>query len=96
MVKAKTNQKVLTKLTNYHTKAPVYVDLNEVMVIDTDYVDHYTQGSTGNTFTSSQQEATRLLFSNAQIIVAEHIQVIIALIEGRDPSPAQVMYGRKS
>lgn len=94
-MKKRPTGKVLTKLTNYHTGEPVYVDLAALVGVDTEYVDHYSAVS-NNTVQVKNGGATRLLFPNAQFIVSEHVQVIIALIEGRDPAPAQIIYGHKS
>ena len=98
----KKQRRVLTKFINVENNKPVYIDLSLVSGIEaeikyTPYVPNY--GSMSNTATIVPQEVscTRLTMDNgSQFMVMEHYLELLALVEGRSPGPAQVIYGRKT
>lgn len=85
--------KSLVKLTNAHTSGAgnnpvIYVDLESAVAV----CSGMSYDSNGN----QEQYGTVIQFGNgATITVKEHLVEVIALIEGRDPKPAKLLYGKK-
>lgn len=82
----------LTKLTDKETGKPLYIDLTGIIAVsfETPHMD-YNQSpavpdGTGTTLT---------LDSGAQFVVEEHGSEIVARMEGRDPSPSKILFGKK-
>jgi len=78
--------KKLTKFTD-STGNPIYVDLSTVQAVSFD--PHYsnTDGTTGITI---------LHTGTSSFYVKEHLQIILAKVQGLDPAPAEVMFGSKN
>lgn len=90
--------KTLTKL-HIPDGSPVWVDLSLVATIGNDYIDYidYNQVNiNANGQSIPHRELTRISFENGMtVVVTEHVSVLLALVEGRDPAPAQIMYKRR-
>lgn len=83
--------KYLTKLTEVLTNNKIYVNLSAATLIqEYQHDSHYsTNGICGPV------KGTRILVNGYDVVVSEHIAEILAHIEGRDPAPARVMFGKK-
>lgn len=102
-MRKKKQTKILTRLTSAETGKPMYIDLTEIIGVESDI---YTQiynpppPSTSNnavfiTTSDNWILATRITSKEGSTFtVREHYLEVLALVEGRDPSPAQVMYGK--
>ncbi len=83
----------LTKLTDKETGKPIYLDLTNVVAVsfETPHMDYNAspavQDGTATTLT---------ITSGAQFIVEEHGSEIVARLEGRDPSPSKILFGKKN
>lgn len=87
--------KTLTKL-HIPDGSPVWVDLALVATIGNDYVDYSQVTISANGQTMPHRELSRISFENGMtVVVTEHVSVLLALVEGRDPAPAQIMYKRR-
>lgn len=91
----KKQTRVLTKLTSAETNNPIYVDMEQVISIESNYPQYNTLHSSVSS-SASLPTATRITIGYGfQIFVKEHYLEILAMAEGRDPAPATVMYGKK-
>lgn len=102
--------KEFTRLTNSHNGQALYVDLETVRGVG-EWVDgsgdynpfanhhnhlnmHGTTTTTTTIYTTPHRST--VLYCDAQTFyVNEHISEVLALIEGRDPKPARILYGKK-
>lgn len=86
-----------------HFNAEIYVDISSVKCIRRSYKPNiqgqsFSAGSTTgtlNTYYGDDPGNTVLTIEgNMQIYVEEHISEVLAMIEGRDPRPAKVLFGK--
>lgn len=89
-------QKKLTKLT-YPNGKPIYIDLSKVDSVQELEHYHLTGMSLNSTNTVPDQYPARtVIISHGQHYhVHEHLFEVLAIIENKDPYPAQVLYGKK-
>lgn len=94
--------KTFHKFTDVYSKQMIYVDLSNIIAVREthDYAAGTPNvGSTGayiSTNPSTQVTYTTLTFSSGcQFNVCEHISEVIAVLEGRDPAPARILFEGK-
>ncbi len=82
----------LTKLTDKETSKPLYVDLQKVVGIGFEFPDM----DYNNSPATPKGTLTKLILeSGCELLVEEHGSVVLALLEGRDPSPSKILFGKK-
>jgi len=91
-------KKEFYKFTDAHSGQMIYVDLNTIIGIreTSDYNNHHNTLTSTNIHVATNQVYTTL-FSHygLQFNVSEHITEVIALLEGRDPAPARILFKGK-
>lgn len=81
----------------------LYLDLTKVVGIRPSLKtgNNMAAGSTLNTYTGvnvgydEPGNTVILIDNNCMFFIEEHISEVIALMEGRDPRPAKVLFGKK-
>lgn len=101
----------LIKLTDANTDKAVYLKIEAISSIRESFKNpsntsngNNFNGTLGNginsTFVTYNYDepgnTTILIGNNHNYFVSEHITEVIALLEGRDPRPAKVLYGSKN
>lgn len=98
----------LVKFTNAHSGKSLYVDLDAVRGVaewccndgtHNPFMNYASSNMITTTTTNVYMPPTEctILYCDAQTFyVTEHITEVLALIEGRDPKPARILYGQKN
>lgn len=101
--------RTLTKFTSAETNTHVWLDLSEVIGVEADVPvpDYMGPVSSQGNFNPSGQmvsttvhynydKATRItLACGSSFLVKDHYLEVLALVEGRNPAAAQIIYGQR-
>lgn len=88
------NKKQFYKFTDGYTGEAVYIDLSVIYAIR-----ERTHNSGPNTLSGHPIDSaarTIIVGPNVHFEVAEHISEVIAILEGRDPTPARILFKGKN
>lgn len=85
------SKKQFYRFTDGYTGEAVYIDLSIICAIK-----ERTHNSNPNTLSSSisvdSEARTIIVGHNIHFEIAEHISEVIAILEGRDPTPARILF----
>lgn len=90
------------KLTNAYDNRSLYIAVDSIAIVH-EVVPVYNNYNNGTTTTSLNMQAypndtlciVSLHGSSMPYYIKEHYMVVMALVEGKDPTPAQVIYGQE-
>lgn len=85
------------KFTDAHNGQIIYVDINTIIAFRqcSSPVVNYHNTITGSPTSNTGYDFVSLIGPNMHFDVSEHISEVMAILEGRDPAPARILFKGK-